>query len=83
MTSGNDGKGDLFRTDIASLFPLSFTSCSLTSGGGSEKGVGWKRKKKKNEKKKTTTMEAGRNGQHRRNRPVTGTAQVWVEDSKW
>lgn len=57
LTSGNDGKGDLFRTDIASLFPLSFTSCSLTSGGGSEKGVGWKRKKKKNEKK-TTTMEA-------------------------
>lgn len=57
LTSGNDGKGDLFRTDIASLFPLSFTSCSLTSGGGSEKGVGWKRRKKKNEKK-TTTMEA-------------------------
>ncbi|GKZ84954.1 hypothetical protein AnigIFM56816_010514 [Aspergillus niger] len=49
LTSGND--------DIASLFPLSFTSCSLTSGGGSEKGVGWK-KKKKNEKKTTTTMEA-------------------------
>ncbi|GKZ18149.1 hypothetical protein AbraCBS73388_000308 [Aspergillus brasiliensis] len=52
LTSGND--------DIASLFPLSFTSGSLTSGGGSEKGVGWKKRKKKNEKKTMETDEEER-----------------------
>lgn len=59
LTSGNDGKGDNFGQILLLCFPLSFTSGSLTSGGGSsEKGVGWKKKKRKKKNDEKKTMEA-------------------------